>query len=156
MRQFASVVSFILACTGCVVAPEPQPLFSAVTSDVAPDDPHCRDYRALATVDGQPQEIVGRACQQSDGSWRIVEGPSRAPPQMLALYAPPPYAYNPWLWDFPIGFSLGASVVFVDRQHHFHHMQVANGLRRFHFANGGFHAVPMHPVSNGMAGMHHG
>ena len=53
MRQFASVVSFILACTGCVVAPEPQPLFSAVTSDVAPDDLHCRDYRALATVESQ-------------------------------------------------------------------------------------------------------
>ena len=156
MRQFAPVVGFLLACSGCVVAPQPQPIFSAITSDVSPDDPNCRDYRALATVDGQPQEIVGRACQQSDGSWRVVEGPTSAPPQMMAIYAPPPYAYDPWLWDFPIGFSLGTSVVFVDRQHHIHHVQTTNGLRRYHFANGGFHAVPMHPALGGAVGMHRG
>jgi hypothetical protein len=159
MRQFVPVLSFILICSGCVAAPEPQPMVSAVNSDVAPDDPNCREYRAQATVDGQAQEIVGRACRQSDGSWKVSEGPTGAPPEMIALYVPPPYAYDPWLWEFPIGFSLGSSVVFVDRQHHLHHAMSVRGLQRIQIANGrGFHSAPMHPALGGMDhfGMHRG
>ncbi len=159
MRQFVPVLSFILICSGCVAAPEPQPIVSAVNSDVAPDDPNCREYRAQATVDGQAQEIVGRACRQSDGSWKVSERPTGAPPEMIALYAPSPYAYDPWLWEFPIGFSLGSSVVFVDRQRHLHHVMSVRGLQRIHIANGrGFHSAPMHPALGGMDyfGMHRG
>jgi hypothetical protein len=159
MRQFLPVVGFILTCSGCVAAPEPIPMVTGVISNTAPDDPNCREYRAQATVDGQPQEVVGRACRQSDGSWRVMEGPPSAPPDMIALYAPPPYAYDPWLWEFPIGFSLGTSVVFVDRQHHLHHVHSVQGLRRINMAHGGgFHSAPMHPGFGGMEhfGMHRG
>ena len=154
MQRTVPVVSVVLACSACVVAPDP--VVSTVAGEVAPDDATCRDYHAQATVDGQPQDIVGRACRQSDGSWQVSEGPAGGPPQMMIIYPPPPPSfYDPWLWDFPIGFSLGAAVVFVDRQHHLHHMQIA-GLRRFHLARGGIHAVPVHPAAGGMAGMHRG
>lgn len=155
MRQFVAVASFIFIGSGCVAAPEPIPMVSGVISDTAPDDPNCREYRAQATVDGRPAEIVGRACRQTDGSWRVSEGPPSAPPDMIAIYAPPPYAYDPWLWEFPIGFSLGTSVAFVDRQHHLHHVHAAHGLRRMNVARGGgLHFVPMHPAVGG--GMHRG
>jgi len=158
MRQFVPVVSYILVCSGCVAAPEPQAMVTSVTSEIASDDPNCRDYRAQAAGDGQPQEVVGRACRQPDGTWRVSEGPPSAPPQMIAIYVPPPYAYDPWLWEFPIGFSLGTGVVFVDRQHHLHHAMSVRGLQRYNIANGGLHFAPMHPPPGGAAqfGMHRG
>ncbi len=33
---------------------------------------NCRDYSSTQTIDGQPQAVTGTACQQPDGSWRIV------------------------------------------------------------------------------------
>jgi hypothetical protein len=156
MRRLGAAVGFALICSGCVVTPETQPVVSAVTGDVAADDPNCREYRAQAMVNGQAQDIVGRACLRPDGSWIVTEGPAGAPPQMM-IYPPPPpppYAYDPWLWDFPVGFSLGTTVVFVDRQHHLHHMQIA-GLRRFRLAAGGGIRPPM-PVRPAYGGMHRG
>jgi hypothetical protein len=155
MRQSMSAISLALVSFGCVVPPPPQPVFLQVAGDVAPDDAKCRDYHAQATVDGQPVEIVGHACQQDDGSWRVTEGPAGAPPQVMIMYPPPPLAYDPWLWDFPIGFSLGTAVVFVDRKHHLHHMQMA-GLRRIYLPGRGLHTAPVHPAVGTMGGMHHG
>jgi hypothetical protein len=151
MRRFGPAAGFALFCCGCVVSPEAQPIVSAVTGDVAADDPNCREYHAEAMVDGQPQDIVGRACLRPDGSWMVAEGPAGAPPQMMVIDPPPPpYAYDPWLWDFPVGFSLGTTVVFVDRQHRLHHMQIA-GLRRFHLAAGGaIRPMPVHPAYGGV------
>jgi len=34
----------------------------------------CRDYRLLAEVDGQPDEVTGTACRRSDGSWEQISG----------------------------------------------------------------------------------
>jgi hypothetical protein len=162
MRPFAPSLSvvfavsiIVLACAGCVAEPEPQPMVTNVTSEVAPDDPNCIDYRAQAAVEGQPGLLVGRACRQKDGIWRVSEGPDGAPPQTIALYAPPQYDYDPWLAEFPIGFSLGNAVVFVDRQHHLHHVMAVRGLRRVYVANrGGLHPAPVRPAVVG--GMHRG
>jgi hypothetical protein len=153
MRDFIPVIGIALICSSCALAPPSPPLFSQVTSQVAPDSPNCRDYSAQATVDGKQQEIIGRACQQDDGSWRIAEGPSGQPVQFVTVYAPPPYDYysyyDPWLWGWPIGLSLGASVLFVDRDHRFHHVQFANRHDGFGFGGirGGF---------GGFGGMHRG
>jgi surface antigen len=83
------------------------------------------------------QPIVGRACQQTDGSWRVAEGTPEQPGQYVAVY-PPAYGYyypgyDPWFWDPPIGLSLGA-VVFLDRAHHIHRFPTFHR----HFAHGGF------------------
>jgi surface antigen len=32
----------------------------------------CREYEMTANVEGQPREAEGLACQQPDGSWRVV------------------------------------------------------------------------------------
>ncbi len=32
----------------------------------------CRDYTVDATVGGAPQKVVGTACRQPDGSWRVA------------------------------------------------------------------------------------
>jgi hypothetical protein len=136
MRIIISITAVGLICSGCVSAPPP-PMFSQIISQVAPDSPNCRDYSAQVTVDGRQQEIVGRACQQDDGTWKISEGPAGQPAQLATVYAPPPYDYysnyDQWLWGWPIGLSLGASVIFVDRDHRFHHFQFANRHNGFGF-----------------------
>jgi hypothetical protein len=144
MRELILVIGVTLTCAGCVTQPPP-PMFSRVASQVAPDNPNCREYSARATVDGKPREIVGRACRQDDGTWRIAEGSPGQPASLVTVYAPPPYgawypSYDPWLWGWPIGLSLGPSVVFVDRDHRFHHFRFADGHHAFgstHF-HGGF------------------
>ncbi len=32
----------------------------------------CREYQSTTTIAGQPQNVVGTACRQPDGTWRIV------------------------------------------------------------------------------------
>jgi hypothetical protein len=32
----------------------------------------CREYQSSVTIDGRPQPTYGTACQQADGTWRIV------------------------------------------------------------------------------------
>jgi hypothetical protein len=159
MRELTLVVGVTLACSGCV-PPPPQPVFTQVASQVAPDDPNCRVYSAQATIDGRPQAIAGRACRQTDGTWRIAEGPPGQTPQFATVYAPPPYSYypyyDPWLWDWPIGLSLGTSAIFVDRDHRFHDFRFAgrhDGGRFGGFRGrfGGFHGGFAHG-----GGGHHG
>lgn len=33
----------------------------------------CREYESEIFVDGQSERVVGQACRQSDGTWRIVQ-----------------------------------------------------------------------------------
>lgn len=35
---------------------------------------YCRDFRQSIYVDGKSEQATGRACQQRDGSWKIVSG----------------------------------------------------------------------------------
>lgn len=32
----------------------------------------CRDYETTVTIDGRTETAVGRACRQSDGTWKVV------------------------------------------------------------------------------------
>lgn len=34
----------------------------------------CRDFRLLAEVDGNPDQVNGTACRQPDGSWQMLSG----------------------------------------------------------------------------------
>ena len=160
MRNFVLVAGTILACSGCVAASSPEPVISQVTTKVASDDPNCREYTALATIGDKQQPVVGRACQQRDGSWKVTEGTPEQPGQYAAVY-PPPYGYyypdyDPWFWGPPIGLSLGA-VVFLDRAHHFHRFP---GFHRFAHGgfHGGFHGEFHHGGfgHGGLGGMHRG
>jgi len=165
MRWLIPAAGTILACAGCVQAPQQPLIFSQVDSHVAADNPNCRDYSAQATMAGKPQQIVGRACLQSDGTWKIAEGPAGQPSEFVTVYAPPPAAdysyFDPWFWGLPVGLSLGTSAVFVDRDHRFHHFRFANthnGFRfgGFHSGFGGSHGGFGGFHGGGFGGMHHG
>jgi hypothetical protein len=100
-------------------------IITPVSSTVAADDPNCREYTAVATIAGeQQQQIVGRACRQPDGSWRIVEGTPEQPGQVIMVYPPPPpnyvypYPAYPWFWGPP--FAVGASFAFFSGHGHHH------------------------------------
>lgn len=34
---------------------------------------YCREYKSTIYVDGRQEQAVGRACQQADGTWQIVQ-----------------------------------------------------------------------------------
>jgi hypothetical protein len=109
------------------------PVLSQITSVQAPDNGTCRDYSTVATLGGRQTPIVGRACQQPDGSWRIVErGPENVAPYVVT-YQPTPGLYEEYdsspLWAFPIGFSIGLPF-FIDRSNHFHRFNDFGHFRR--------------------------
>jgi hypothetical protein len=138
-------------------------MYSQVTSQVALDDPNCRDYTAQVTIDGLPQTIVGRACQQTDGPWRIAEGPPGQPTQFDTVYAPPSpsypyYDHYPWLWGPPVGLSRGATVLVIDRDHRFHRFWFPRRHNDFRFSHrhDDFRFGGLHPRFRGFGGTHRG
>ena len=46
---------------------------TAKTDRQTSDGEECRDFESTVTIDGEQQQANGRACRQSDGSWKIVE-----------------------------------------------------------------------------------
>ena len=46
------------------------PAFSAAPA--ADAGQQCREYQSTAMINGQPQQTVGTACLQPDGTWRII------------------------------------------------------------------------------------
>ncbi len=117
----------------------------------------CQQVVGQAEIDGTQQQVVGLACLQPDGTWQVVDTSGGA-----VAYPAPAYYVDPWYWA-PVGVGFGASFIFVDRFHHFHHMHrvfmpragVAGGFR------GGFRGAP-HGSFHGMehggfhgGGMHH-
>jgi surface antigen len=147
--------ALLLVCAGCATSQQTDPAFTQVSEQAVPNEANCHDYSATATIDGKPQTIVGRACQQADGSWRVSESVSGQPTQYVVTYQPPPYAEYPydeaWLWGPPLGFSLGA-VVFVDHDHHFHRFHAFDHFH--HFGFGGMHHEFAHHGGGGFT--HHG
>jgi hypothetical protein len=154
MRLLALLAGLALVGSGCVAVPPPVPVVTQATMAVSPGNPACRDYTAQAVIDGSTQTLIGHACQQADGSWRVIEGTPEQPQQFVAVYPAafyPVYPYDPWFWGPPIGLSVGA-FVFVDRGHHFH------DFGRFHhrFALGGFHHDGFHHDGSAHGGFLHG
>ncbi|KML63551.1 hypothetical protein VL15_00510 [Burkholderia cepacia] len=118
----------------------------------------CRAVVAQANIDGTEQQIVGRACLQSDGTWQIVQSDDGS----VLWYPAAAYPYaDPWYWGPPLFIGAGVSFVFVDRFRHFHHFDHVDhfnsmGHRRFGMPVGaGFHHGPF-PVgaSHGFGGTH--
>ena len=65
---------------------------------------NCREFTAQVMVGGQPQQAVGQACQQPDGTWRVTQNTPGSPqqvytlpPQAIYVYPyPEAYDWNPW------------------------------------------------------------
>ena len=121
MRPVIATTALALACSACVEPPPPPVVIAPGPAKVAADDPNCRDYTATATIAGEQQQIVGRACRQPDGSWRIVEGTPDQPGQVILVYPPPPadyvYPYPAYPWVYGPPFAVGASFVFFTGGH---------------------------------------
>jgi hypothetical protein len=49
------------------------PPAGAAPAAVAPSSSTCREYSSTQIIGGSPQQVFGIACQQPDGSWRIVD-----------------------------------------------------------------------------------
>lgn len=143
MRNVMSLLAIICSCSACVTPlPQPPAMSPAATATPA-NAPECREYTAEATIDGKVQQMVGRACRRDDGSWQIVEGTTDQLAQIVTVYPASPYSYygpyyGPWYWGPPFGF--GASFLFADRHHHFHH----DGFHHGGFHHGGVHHGGMH------------
>jgi hypothetical protein len=139
MQNSCLAMMLLLVCAGCA-HPSMPPVVTNVT--VAPNTAAtpCRDYSLAVTNGDKPQTVLGHACKQPDGSWRITEGPPEAPAQFQTVYWPPDavdYDDAPWLWDAPFGFSLGFPF-FLDVHRHFHAFGHLHGGNFGHFGMAGF------------------
>jgi hypothetical protein len=148
----------MLLLAGCVAEPEPSaaylvPAQTQIAQGASQSEPqNCREFTAQVTVGGQPQQAVGQACQQADGSWQVTQStpglPQQAytlPPQAIYAYPyPEPYYWDPWFYGAP--FFVGGSVFFADGFHRFDHHRGFHhggfrhgGFAHGSFAHGGFH-----------------
>jgi surface antigen len=108
---------------------------------VPSDSTNCRAVVGQTDIDGTMQQIVGRACLQSDGTWQIVQSPDGS----VLWYPVAAYPYpDPWWWGPPIFIGAGVSFIFVDHFHHFHHFDHFHQMGHVHFApiGAGFHRGP--------------
>lgn len=74
----AAIAIVAAAVGGCVERPPPYYSYSTMPSAAAagapsapPAAPECREMHLQVTIGNQPQDAVGTACRQPDGTWRI-------------------------------------------------------------------------------------
>ncbi|KVD84455.1 hypothetical protein WS62_20245 [Burkholderia sp. ABCPW 14] len=125
--------------------------FAQMYDDLPAYGTNCRAVLGQADIDGTVQQVVGRACLQSDGTWQIVQSPDGS----VLWYPLAAYPYpDPWYWGPPLFIGAGVSFIFVDRFHHFRHFHRFDHFnqmdhRRFGMPMGtGFHRGPF-PVGGG-------
>src|SRR5258707_14542164 len=109
----------VLAACAPQVAPsaaDPAPAQTQMAQGEPQKEPqNCRDFTAQVTVGGQPQQAVGQACQQPDGSWQVTQNtpglPQQVytlPPQAMYLYPyPEPYYRDPWFYGGAVLVGVG-------------------------------------------------
>ncbi|KDB06236.1 hypothetical protein LIG30_0510 [Burkholderia sp. lig30] len=94
------------------------PTVAQMYDDVSNDDTNCRAVLGQAEIDDTPQQVVGRAYLQSDGTWQIMQSPDGS----VLWYPLAAYPYpDRWYWRPPLFVGAGVSFIFVDRFHRFHH-----------------------------------
>ncbi|AUT70224.1 MULTISPECIES: hypothetical protein [Paraburkholderia] len=130
MRTLFGLGATLCVCAGCAVPASPP----VAAQEALNDQMICRNIVGQAEIDGTTQQISGLACQQPDGTWQIQQGGDAA----AVVYPIPAYPYyDPWYWGPPVAVGFGAPFVFVDRFHHFHHMNHVHWGR----PGGGFHGT---------------
>ena len=74
MPPVAAMAVLALSVGGCVEQPPPYCSYStapAAAPSAAPAAPECREMHLTVMIGNQPQDAVGTACRQPDGTWRI-------------------------------------------------------------------------------------
>ncbi|WP_175711823.1 hypothetical protein [Burkholderia ambifaria] len=135
-----------VVCLGCSVC-----VLAQTYDDDSPDEgARCRAVVAQAEIDGTEQQIVGRACRQSDGTWQMVQSPDGS----IVWYPDTAYPYtDPWYWGPAVFVGTGVSFVFIDRFHHHHHFDHFDHFGHFSHFDGVGHGHVGVPMG---AGFHHG
>lgn len=115
-------------------------------SSMQADSANCRAVAGQADIDGSMQQIIGRACLQSDGTWQFEQNSDGS----VLWYPVAAYPYpDPWWWGPPIFIGAGVTFIFVDRFHHFHHFHHFDHFHQLphvHFGNAagvGVHRAPL-------------
>jgi hypothetical protein len=143
----------MLVLAGCAgqaaqSAADPALAQAQMTQGAPRSDPqNCRSFTAQVTVGEQPQQAVGQACRQPDGSWQVTLNtpglPQQVytlPPQATYLYPyPEPYYWGD-AWFYGPSFFVGGPVFLGHGFHRFHHGGFPHGgFRQGGFAHGGSH-----------------
>ena len=85
------------------------------TATAAPPGPECREYHTTVTIDGKPQKAYGKACRQTDGTWKQMGAVSTTPPPQ-ASPGEQAYPYGWYGYEYPDGprygpgYSVGVGV----------------------------------------------
>ena len=114
MRSLFAAAAAII-CAACIIQ-SPLPPHPAAVAAPPPQAPpqNCREFTAPVTINGQPAEATGQACQQPDGTWQVTQStPGIAQPQVFVVPPPPAdyYAY-PYPWWGMVDVGIGGAVVF--------------------------------------------
>ncbi|MBY4697231.1 hypothetical protein K6W21_24470 [Burkholderia latens] len=144
-----------LVCVGCSMS-----VLAQTYDDSTDDGATCRAVVMQAEIDGAEQQVVGRACRQSDGTWRMVQAADGS----IVWYPDTAYPYtDPWYWGPAVFVGTGGRFVFIDRFHRRHHFDHF-GHHPGHFEGGvrgrigvpmgaGFHREPAFTGAHGFGGM---
>jgi hypothetical protein len=92
----------------------------STVTPVQPESKNCREFTVPIKVGNEEKQAYGRACEQPDGSWQIVQPNGAQPPTIIEhtnIYPAYPYWGPPW-WGPYWGFG---GVVVVRHGHHHHH-----------------------------------
>jgi hypothetical protein len=105
MRYLLPAIALASLCAGCVQPPPPAPppeMVSELAASVPGGaNPNCREYQATGTVNGQQQPVIGRACRQPDGTWRLAtEGDEEENLPEIADFKSWPSGDNPSCVDY--------------------------------------------------------
>ena len=81
----------LLACAACQRSPDAS--LAANSAGLATPaensaQPDCREFTAAVTASGKSEQASGQACQQPDGSWRVVQNTPGLPTQEYILPRP--------------------------------------------------------------------
>jgi surface antigen len=151
MRQLLRL-GIVLAAMSFAAPALAQAYDDSVAADVDPGT-NCRAVAGQAEIDGSMQQVVGRACLQSDGTWQIMQSPDGS----VLMYPVAIYPYpDPWYWGPPLYFGAGVSFIFVDHFHHFSHFHHFHQMDHVHVGapiGSGFHGERPR-FGGGMGGMH--
>jgi surface antigen len=112
----------------------------------------CRAVEGQATIDGKTQQTIGRACLQSDGTWKFAQGPDGS----VLTYQTSAYPYSdPWYYGPPL--LIDGSFIFIDSFHHNHYFIHFRQVDHSRFGHGFFGRgirTGFHGAGNGFGGMH--
>lgn len=94
-RMIPILAATLLSCAACQPLPD-APQVAALPGQPQPNQmpPSCHPFTVPVTAAGKPQQASGVACEQSDGSWQVVQNTPGMPAQTYILEPPgqPPAA----------------------------------------------------------------